>query len=213
MEQLQQYLKLEKELQRKSELLKEQKIKKIKDNLKLYFAKFELPVEIENIIISYSFDKSKIETNKSLIKKVRKYYKTNEEHLISELDVSCVTNMECMFWDFHDFNQPLDKWDTSNVANMHSMFWNCRKFNQPLNNWNTSNVVNMSSMFVCCYEFNQPLNKWNTSNVIYMRSMFECCYKFNQLLNSWDISKVINKDHIFYKCKSLETEKKMLMRF
>ena len=54
----------------------------------------------------------------------------------------------------------IDKW-MSRVTNMQLMFKNCWEFNQPLNNWDVSNVINMKNMFENANVFNQPLNEWN----------------------------------------------------
>ena len=85
---------------------------------------------------------------------------------IGDWNVSNVTNMDRLFWDYETFNEPLNNWDVSNVTSMEQMFWFCRAFNQPLNNWNVSNVTNMESMFEYCINFNQPLDKWVLSNNI-----------------------------------------------
>ena len=197
------------ELQKQSEILKEQKIKQIKDDIKTScLILFEFPEEIENIIISYSFDESKIETNNSLHFKVRKYYKTNKEHLINELDVSCVTSMTYLFYKFNEFNQQLDKWDTSNVVDMSYMFHNCQKFNQPVN-FNTRNVINMAVMFYNCFEFNCPVN-FDTQNVTNMLWMFASCYKFNQPVN-FDVRNVADMDYMFNSCFALEKKNKLLI--
>ena len=94
----------QKELQKQSEILKEEKIKQIKNNIKCCLKVFELPEEIENIILDYSFDESKIETNKSLKTKVKKYCNTKDAYLMSELDVSCVTSMNSLFCSYYLFN-------------------------------------------------------------------------------------------------------------
>ena len=197
------------ELQRKSEELKKQKIKQIKHNLKSNcLSILKLPNEIEDIIISYSFDESEIETNKSLKAKIKKYYKTKNEYLISKLDVSCVTSMSYLFEWCNEINQPLDKWDTSNVVNMSGMFVFCKKFNQPID-FNTKNVTNMSGMFSSCIRFNQPVN-FNTKNVTNMSCMFYGCTSFNQLVN-FDTKNVTNMLGMFDLCKSLKESNKLLI--
>ena len=206
------------ELQRKSEQLKEQKIKQIKNDIRTSCSiLFEFPKEIENIIISYSFDESTIETNTSLKKKVKEYCNTDKEYLISKLDVSCVTSMNDLFaivvehdpnslmgsYSFirsyfpNNFNQSLDKWDTSNVVDMHNMFHFCTHFNQPVI-LNTKNVVDMSGMFSFCKEFNQPV-EFNTSNVINMYCMFLDCSSFNQPVN-FDTKNVTDMGNLFRFC-------------
>ncbi len=120
-------------LQTQSEKLKQLKIKTIKQNNKKLLFQFNLPYEIENIIIEYLIDESKIETNKSLKEKVEQYYNTENEYLISELDVSCVTSTYWLFENCKYVNVSLNKWDTSNVTNMEGMFGECIHFNQPVN--------------------------------------------------------------------------------
>ena len=224
----------QKELQRKSELLKEQKIKQIKNNIRTNCLKvLEFPEVIENIILEYYFfDVSKIETNKSLKEKVNTYYTTKNAYLISELDVSCVTSMNSLFCCFYLFNESLDKWDTSYVVDMCCMFHYCENFNQPVNfntskvidmnsmfydctkfnqsvEFDTSNVTNMCRMFYQCVNFNQPVN-FNTSKVSDMHCMFMCCIKFNHPVN-FDTSNVKYNEYMFKFCNSLEEKNKMLI--
>ena len=195
------------ELQRKSEQLKEQKIKQIKDNIKSCLKVLNLPEVIENTILDYSFDESKIETNYSLKAKVKKYYNTEKEHLISELDVSCVTSMYELFCCCYKFNQSLDKWDTSNVIDMSYMFYDCYIFNQSIN-FDTKNVTNMESMFAFCFEFNQAVN-FDTSNVVNMSWMFCGCKRFNQHVN-FNTKNVNDMRDMFGKCVSLKEKNKLL---
>ncbi len=104
-------------------------------------------------------------------------------------DVSNITDMEGLFSNFTNFNEPIDKWDVSNVTNMKGLFFMCKNFNQPLNNWGSKvvNVKNMESMFFGCESFNQPLDKWDVKNVMNMGGMFMFCTKFNQSLKNWVI--------------------------
>ena len=147
---------------------------------------------------------------------------SKSKELISNWDISNVTNLDNVFknrttfneplnnWNTSNitstvstfqnaqaFNQPLNNWDTSKVINMIATFQDAITFNQPLNNWNTSNVTNMSSMFQRAISFNQPLNLWNTSNCQDMSYMFQGSTAFNELINSWNTGKVINMAHMF----------------
>jgi surface protein len=119
---------------------------------------------------------------------------------IGKWDVSQVTNMNQLFYDFNEFNEPLNEWNVSNVTNMQYMFSYCDSFNQPLNEWNVSNVTNMAFMFSYCDSFNQPLNEWNVSNVTNMAFMFSHCDIFNQPLNEWNVSNVTNMTFMFSHC-------------
>jgi small GTP-binding protein len=111
---------------------------------------------------------------------------------ISDWDVSNVTNMNNIFENATNFNQPLNNWNVSNVTNMSDMFQGCSSFNQPLDNWNVSKVTDMSFMFNKCSSFNQPLNNWNVSNVTNIIAMFQGANAFNQPLNNWNVSNVTN---------------------
>ena len=171
--------KIQKELQRKSEQLKQNKIKQIKNEVKSCLKVLNLPEEIENIILEYySFDESTIETNYSLIVKVNNCYNTNKCHLINELNVSCVTSMRNLFYQCYNFNQLLNKWDTTNVIDMGNMFHSCYKFNQIIK-FNTKNVINMDNMFYECYKFNQIVN-FDTINVVNATNMFGHCISLEQ---------------------------------
>jgi len=94
---------------------------------------------------------------------VNDYFNNTNTHLltrdkpIGEWDVSLVTNMDSLFYDFNKslkFNEPLNNWNTSNVVTMASMFRNCEYFNQPLQNLPTSLCQLKFNDFS---RFNQPL--------------------------------------------------------
>ena len=150
-------------------------------------------------------------TNDNLRKLVQTFV-SNKEKLpndlkrisIGEWDVSRVTNMQGMFYNCKEFNEPLNEWDVSNVTNMQGMFYSCVKFNQPLNDWNVSNVTNMNTMFYTCEKFNQPLNAWNVSNVTNMKNMFTHCIEFDQPLNAWNVSNVTNMQYMFFGCSAFD---------
>lgn len=72
---------------------------------------------------------------------------------IGEWDVSRVTNMRNLFYNWAEFNSPLEKWDTSNVLNMAGMFSGCRNFNHPIGRWDTRRVTQMSRMFADAVSF------------------------------------------------------------
>jgi surface protein len=123
---------------------------------------------------------------------------------VKSWDTSNIKNMEGMFYDCYDFNQPLDSWDTSSVINMSSMFGGCMSFNQNINSWDTSAVTNMESMFYECKKFDQPLDSWDTSSVIDMSHMFYNCARFNQNINSWNTAAVTNMKRMFFECRSFD---------
>lgn len=116
---------------------------------------------------------------------------------IGEWDVSRVTDMKNLFYDWAELNSPLEKWDTSSVLNMAGMFSGCRDFNQPIGRWDTSRVTKMSRMFRNAVAFNQPIGAWRTESVEVMSFMFEGAAAFNQSLASWNTAKVLGMIGMF----------------
>jgi hypothetical protein len=119
------------------------------------------------------------------------------ELVITDWDVSEVTDLSGLFEGFSKFNQPLN-WDTRKVKRMIATFHGCRKFNQELK-WETGNVTNLSHTFQLCVSFNQPLN-WDTSKVKTMERMLFKCREFNQPLERWNTGKVRDMHGTFCHC-------------
>jgi hypothetical protein len=140
-------------------------------------------------------------TDTNIRQKIEEAKNSNEN--ITNWDVSQVTDMEDLFKEWEEFNQPLI-WNTENVRNMSGMFSNCRSFNKPLVFDNTSNVEDMSYMFLNCDSFNQPLN-FNTITVKNMSYMFESCRDFNGLLG-FDTINVENMSHMFHGCRNFNKQ-------
>jgi surface protein len=117
---------------------------------------------------------------------------------INNWNTSNVTNMQFMFNDAFDFNQPIGNWNTGNVTNMQWMFSGAQSFNQPIGTWNTSNVINMETMFSGAQNFNQPIGAWNTTNVTNMSGMFWGALNFNQFIGSWNTGNVTKMNGMFF---------------
>ena len=179
-----------------------------------------------------SLEKTKI-NDRNIHSLVRTYFdnknalpKDLQNIQIGDWDVINVTDMEGLFKNQEEFNEPLNNWNVSNVINMKGMFEECIEFNQPLEKWNVSKVVNMKFMFIGCSMFdqdlsawivdnvtdmermfcycklfNQPLNTWNVNNVKTMEGMFEECESFNQPLYKWNVSNVLQFEYMFLNCK------------
>mgnify|MGYP001382135585 CR=1 FL=1 len=109
--------------------------------------------------------------------------------VISDWDVSQVTDMSELFRRKTNFNDDISNWDVRNVTNMSLMFSET-VFNQDISSWDVSSVTDMHAIFSYVYDFNQPLNDWDVSNVINMRQMFHRAENFNQNISSWDVRKV-----------------------
>ena len=144
------------------------------------------------------------------------------ELVITNWDVSEVTDLSGLFEGFSKFNQPLN-WDTRNVKYLISTFKGCSKFDQELKwdtgsviymvstfdlcvsfnqqlNWDTSKVETMERMLYKCREFDQPLERWNTGKVRDMHGTFGYCAKFNQPLGHFDTSNVEYMSSMFMEC-------------
>ena len=96
--------------------------------------------------------------------------------LISQWDVTQVTNMNLLFNDQFYCNPAIGSWDVSNVLTMNHMFDNARSFNAPINSWDMTNVIEMCAMFNKASAFNQDISLWDIANVVHgaapMRHMF-----------------------------------------
>lgn len=116
---------------------------------------------------------------------------------IGQWDVSRVTNMDDLFYDQQEFNEPIGGWDVSHVTSMVNMFRGATVFNQPIGSWDVSRVTNMCSMFKETAAFNQPIGGWDVSRVTDMSSMFENALAFNQPIGQWKVSNVTNMSGMF----------------
>ena len=112
-------------------------------------------------------------------------------------DVSSITDMSYLFYEFHSFNEPIGCWNVSKVTNMGNMFFKAKSFNQPIHTWNISRVSYMERAFALATSFDQPLDTWDTKSVVYMGHMFEEAANFNQPIGSWDVSNVTNMEAMF----------------
>ncbi len=122
-----------------------------------------------------------------------------ENHNLATVCTSHVENMERMFENAEDFNQPIGSWDVSSVTNMYGMFLSAGEFNQDIGSWDVSSVTNMSKMFLGANEFNQDIGNWDVSSVTDMYGMFHLWSGvFNQDIGSWDVSSVTNMMQMFY---------------
>ena len=122
---------------------------------------------------------------------------SNFNQPIGSWNTSAVTTMQALFSGASSFNQPLSNWNTALVTNMQELFSNASSFDQPIGNWNTAAVTNMQSMFSGASSFNQPIGNWNTGAVTNMRSMFSSASSFNQPIGNWDTGAVTNMFSMF----------------
>ena len=145
--------------------------------------------------------------------------------VVTQWDVSEVTDMSALFEGHDAFNGDVTAWDVSSVEDMSFMFSDCQAFDQDISNWVVSKVRDMSFMFsnsrktrtileseidpvlqINVYtsvdsfvrtSFNRPLASWDTSGVIDMSGMFKNADEFNQDLNIWDTGKVRSFSKMF----------------
>jgi len=103
---------------------------------------------------------------------------------MSEWDVSRVDNMNTLFWDMYQFNEPIGTWNVGKVTDMFRMFTQARNFNQAIGKWKVDKVTSMREMFHGAYKFNQPIGAWNVGKVRRMDEMFKAS-PFNQSIKTW----------------------------
>jgi surface protein len=119
----------------------------------------------------------------------------NEYGVMSNWDVSQVTDMSYAFYDKTNFNGDISKWDVSQVKNMQQMFGRASSFNQDISKWNVENVTNMILLFNSASSFNQDISSWNTKSLVYLNDMFKEAKSINKNLitkaiRSWNLKNV-----------------------
>ena len=117
--------------------------------------------------------------------------------VISDWDVSQVTNMSDLFIDKTTFNDDISNWDVSGVTDMRRVFGGATSFNQDIGAWNVSSVTTMRFMFYGASVFNQGITSWDVSNVILMDGMFRDAEVFNGDISAWDVSNVTDMYRMF----------------
>ena len=126
--------------------------------------------------------------------------------VMSDWDVSKVTNMDQLFYDppringdkLKSFNGLLGNWDVSSVTSMRAMFHNANAFTgKNLYQWDVSAVQNMAGMFEHAENFNAKINGWNVGSVKTFATMFQNALNFDQDLSDWDVSSSTNFARMF----------------
>lgn len=84
--------------------------------------------------------------------------------------------------------------DVSEVTDMNCLFYG-RLFNGIISQWDTSHVTDMSFMFYSC-TFNGNINRWNMGEVLDMKYMFSYS-GFKKDIHMWTINKKCDYDYIF----------------
>ena len=125
---------------------------------------------------------------------------------IGNWDVSNITDMADLFYDYPDFNQDIGNWDVSKVTDMTGMFHDARSFNQDISNWNVSQVTDMTGMFNSAHNFNQDIGKWDVSQVTDMTGMFHGASSFNQDIGNWNVSQVTDMKGMFHRARSFNQD-------
>ena len=125
-------------------------------------------------------------TNKSLRVAVKEYFEdkaaAEQRHgKIGTWDVGRVTDMEGLFQERYDFNDPgIAAWDVSRVTTTKNMFEACSSFDADIGSWDVGRVTNMLAMFGSCDVFSGTgIGAWNTSSAMTMSYLFAFCPKFN----------------------------------
>ncbi|HLS16452.1 MAG TPA: BspA family leucine-rich repeat surface protein [Paenalcaligenes sp.] len=154
------------------------------------------------------------------------------DELISKAATACTTlwtDMQALFYEQHDFNEPIghwdmsqvtatntmfayavsfdqdiSHWDVSQVENMEDMFY-ATNFNHPIGAWDVTNVRNMAGMFAQSI-FNQDIGEWQTDSLEAMGGMFAGNIVFNQDIGQWNTSKVWSMSYVFHDAQAFDQD-------
>lgn len=174
--------------------------------------------EINNILIRYK-PTTKLKLYEIILDKVIECRMKNIDNPntvyeldLTDIDVSEVTDMACLFADaLSGITCPvridISNWNTSNVCYMNHMFNQCQSLiDLDLSNFDTGNVKYMDYMFSGCSALKKlDLSNWNTSNVTDMRGMFYNCYNLEKVkLSDFNTQKVTTMASMFKNCWSLK---------
>ena len=124
--------------------------------------------------------------------------------IMSQWDVSRVTDMSRLFQHQAEFDADLSFWDVSQVTNMVSMFESAVAFNCDLSAWDVSQVQDMSGSkltvrFLC---LRPSLCRGRFVMILclslicfFLFLVFVNAQSFNQDLSAWNVGEVTNMDH------------------
>ena len=129
---------------------------------------------------------------------------------LDKLDMSAVTNIECLFANCRELKSlNLSSFNTSNVTDMYSMFVLCNNLTEiiGIEHLNTSNVTNMSGMFSGCSGLSAlDISNFVTSSVENMSGMFNNCGALQELdLSNFNTENVTDMSGMFSGCLALQT--------
>ena len=119
--------------------------------------------------------------------------------VMSDWDVSLVSNFAEAFKSRSTFNANITGWDTRSVVDFTGTFESCQAFNQDLSRWSTSTATSMSRMFYSATEFDSDLSGWDTSKVAKLDYSFAFASKFKGVgLSNWNTAEVTTLVGTFY---------------
>ena len=132
----------------------------------------------------------------------RNFYNIKEFVGLSNLDVSQVNNMSCIFQDCNTKEIDLSGWDTSNVTDMSNMFTQCRNLEKVnTKSFNTENVKDMHQIFFSCWNLRKiDISNFYTPNLINAMMIFGGDYLDYVDMRNFDSSKVCDYLNVFSIC-------------
>jgi surface protein len=153
---------------------------------------------------SYSLKATHKTSNPCLsIDELKKKIKDAED--VSNVNTSCITNMDYLFANNSNFNQDISSWDVSHVTSMNHMFYDASSFNQDLRSWDTSNVVNMNNMFSSARSFIMNLKDWNVDKVS-AKKWFHSSHNPSKLEPKWKDLDTVLINRAKAQCQNIHDE-------
>ena len=127
-------------------------------------------------------------------------YKRDKVINYNDIDVSKITDFDCIFAQSAITKIDIRYWNVSNGKSFRNMFYNCSWLEADLSLWDVSNGECFFGMFQYCGHFNSDLSQWDVGKGIEFNNMFFGCIKFDCDLSQWDVSSGQTFEHMFKSC-------------
>ena len=97
----------------------------------------------------------------------------------------------------------MSDWDVSRVTDMSELFLDAIRFNADISRWNVGAVTTMDRMFMGASAFNQDISAWKLTELVNSRGMFYEAKAFSQDITNWEIPNLSTSANMFGKATEI----------